>query len=466
MTKVGTKLLKSGHKKTRSNKGLAAKVDQVLTSSCDDDHSNRITRLGNLKQRSKDQEQFLFHISDVTEVYQAELSNKPSKSETSLALRYANRLMGCGNYLLFKNYYSIGETKLSRVHSCQVHLLCPFCAAVRASKSSQRYQERVEHVLSQNKRLKPVFITLTVKNGSDLIERHEHLKNALKTFLERRRDSLKKKRGYCEFSKLEGAVYSYELTRNKKTGEWHPHVHMFALANEWIDRDALINEWQSVTGDSHIVDVRRVKKDKELGYGKAFAEVFKYCLKFSDLSLGDTWEGFKALRGQRLTAAFGSLWGVKIPEGAEDEQLTREDLPYLELLYRFKNNVGYDLAATRHVDAQAAVTTEDGAHDARRRGTSELAYGAPPVGSDARPCLTTTTIDDGEDGMRMEDGNKDVATAIANKALQRLSEHIASYGEHARSRMVLALMPNLEFDVFDRLALERDAVLAASSEPD
>ena len=66
----------------------------------------------------------------------------------------------------------------------------------------------------------------------------------------------------------------------------------------------------------------------------------------------------------------------------------------------------------------------------------------------------------------MEDGNKDVATAISDKALQRLSEHIASYGEHARSRMVLALMPDLEFDVFDRLALERDAVFAASSEPD
>lgn len=458
MTKVGTKLLKSGHKKTRSNKGLAAKVDQVLTSSCDDDHSNRITRLGNLKQRSKDQEQFLFHISDVTEVYQAELSNKPSKSETSLALRYANRLMGCGNYLLFKNYYSIGETKLSRVHSCQVHLLCPFCAAVRASKSSQRYQERVEHVLAQNKRLKPVFITLTVKNGSDLIERHEHLKNALKTFLERRRDSLKKKRGYCEFSKLEGAVYSYELTRNKKTGEWHPHVHMFALANEWIDRDALINEWQSVTGDSHIVDVRRVKKDKELGYGKAFAEVFKYCLKFSDLSLGDTWEGFKALRGQRLTAAFGSLWGVKIPEGAEDEQLTRDDLPYLELLYRFKNNAGYDLAATRHVEPSTVGSGDCGARDEG----SELCV---DVGAATGARTMQPECEDEFRGPNAT-GSKDAATAIANKALQRLSEHIASYGEHARSRMVLALMPDLEFDVFDRLALEHDAVLVASSEPD
>lgn len=448
------------HKKTRTFMSLAASEVQVLTSSCDDDHRARITRLGTLKQRSKDQEQFLFHISDVSEVYQAELSNKPSKSETSLALRYANRLMGCGNYLLFKNYYSIGETKLAKVHSCQVHLLCPFCAAVRASKSSQRYQERVEHVLAQNKRLKPVFITLTVKNGADLSERMSHLKSAFKTLVERRRDSLKKKRGYVEFSKLDGAVFSYELTRNEKTQEWHPHLHMFALANDWIDRDALINEWQSITGDSHIVDVRRVKKDKELGYGKAFAEVFKYSLKFSDLSLGDTWEGFKGLRGQRLTGAIGSLYGVKIPEGNEDEPLNRNDLPYLELLYRFKNNAGYDLAATRHVDAQAAVTTEDGVRAAT---TVERVASKLSSGSDASSML----IEAEEDAQTTDnDRSKDVATAISDKALQRLSEHIASYGEHARSRMVLALMPDLEFDVFDRLALERDAVLAASSEPD
>lgn len=446
------------HKKTRTFMSLAASEVQVLTSSCDDDHRARITRLGNLKQRSKDQEQFLFHISDVSEVYQAELSNKPSKSETSLALRYANRLMGCGNYLLFKNYYSIGETKLAKVHSCQVHLLCPFCAAVRASKSSQRYRERVEHVLAQNKRLKPVFITLTVKNGADLSERMAHLKNAFKTLVDRRRDSLKKKRGYCEFSKLDGAVFSYELTRNPKTKEWHPHLHMFALANDWIDRDALINEWQSITGDSHIVDVRRVKKDKELGYGKAFAEVFKYSLKFSDLSLGDTWEGFKGLRGQRLTGAIGSLYGVKIPEGAEDEQLSRDDLPYLELLYRFKNNAGYDLALTRHVEPSTVGSGDCGA----RGEGSELCV---DVGAATGARTMQPECEDEFRGTNAT-GSKDVATAIANKALERLSEHIASYGEHARSRMVLALMPDLEFDVFDRLALERDAVLAASSEPD
>ena len=441
MIKVGTKLTTNGHKKTRSLNGLAANEDQVLASSCDDNHSDRITRLGKLKQRSKDQEQFLFRISDVREVYQAELDNKPSKSETSLALRYANRLMGCGNYLLFKNYYSIGETKLAKVQSCQVHLLCPFCAAVRASKSSAKYQERVEHVLAQNKRLKPIFITLTVKNGSDLPERMAHLKNSFKTLMDRRRDSLKKGRGFCEFSKLDGGVFSYELTRKKKDKTWHPHIHMFALATDFIDRDALINEWQSITGDSYIVDVRMVRKDKELGYGKAFAEVFKYCLKFSDLSLVDTWEGFKGLRKQRLTSAFGTLWGVKIPEGAEDEQLNRNDLPYLELLYRFKNNAGYDLAHTRHVEAQTIGTTEDGTNGrARQRAERD----ATTTRSDAR----TKLIDDDDEATRTEEErSKDVANDLTNKALERLSEHIASYGERSTSRMILALMPDLDLEI-------------------
>lgn len=436
------------HKKTRTSSSLAASEVQVLASSCDDNHSDRITRLGKLKQRSKDQEQFLFHISDVTEVYQAELDNKPSKSETSLALRYANRLMGCGNYLLFKNYYSIGETKLAKVQSCQVHLLCPFCAAVRASKSSTKYQERVEHVIAQNKRLKPIFITLTVKNGADLPERMAHLKKSFKTLIDRRRDSLKKNRGFCEFSKLDGAVFSYELTRNQKTKEWHPHVHIFALANDFIDRDALINEWQSVTGDSHIVDIRMVKKDKELGYGKAFAEVFKYCLKFSDLSLGDTWEGFKGLRGNRLTGAIGSLYGVKIPEGAEDEQLNRDDLPYLELLYRFKNNAGYDLAHTRHVEAQAAVAEQE-RNEAACEGSQQMRVSTSEGGA------TTMLIDDDDEATRTEEErSKDVANDLTNKALERLSEHIASYGERSTSRMILALMPDLELDIFDQLALE------------
>ena len=94
-------------------------------------------------------------------------------------------------------------------------------------------------ILKDKPNLKPVFITLTVKNGDDLLERFEHLENSFQVLKDRRRDSKKKKgRGFCEFSKIDGCVYSYEIT-NKGNG-WHPHLHMVALVDDWIDEKSFL----------------------------------------------------------------------------------------------------------------------------------------------------------------------------------------------------------------------------------
>ncbi|MFX9703696.1 replication protein, partial [Acinetobacter baumannii] len=87
---------------------------------------------------------------------------------------------------------------------------------------------------------------------------------------------IKKGRGFNEFCKINGAMYSYENTYNEKTNEWHPHIHVFALLDDWIDQDELSQYWQSITGDSMVVDIRRAKKQKDLGYSGAAAEVCKY----------------------------------------------------------------------------------------------------------------------------------------------------------------------------------------------
>ena len=71
----------------------------------------------------------------------------------------------------------------------------------------------------------------------------------------------------------------------RKTGEWHPHIHMFALVDQWIDHQEFSEYWHSLTGDSMVVDVRRARKEKGHGYSKAAAEVCKYALKFGDLSV-------------------------------------------------------------------------------------------------------------------------------------------------------------------------------------
>jgi plasmid rolling circle replication initiator protein Rep len=310
---------------------------------------NRITRFGILKHRSKQQENFLWTLAKYKENYQ---NDKPNE-ESIRATKSAQKLLGCGNFLLFKNFYTIDQVKLAKLQVCNQHLLCPFCAAIRASKAIQKYTERVDEVLSKNRKLKPVLITFTVKNGTDLGERSSHLIKSFRSLLERRRDYLKKGRGFNEFCKIDGAMYSYENTFNESTKEWHPHIHLFALLDEWIDQEQLSELWHEITGDSFIVDVRKVKKTKDSGYAKAAAEVCKYALKFGDLTVENTWEAFKVLKGKRLSGAFGSLWGVKIPDNPADD-INHSDLPYLEMIYKFvfSNRSYYDLTMTRHVEPQ------------------------------------------------------------------------------------------------------------------
>jgi plasmid rolling circle replication initiator protein Rep len=345
-------LPKKDNKKAHISNTLAGGEIQALQSAKADQHRDRITRFSTLKHRAKNQENYLFTLAKFKENYEKDVKNE----ESIEALKSAQKLNECGNYLLFKNFYTIGEVKLAKLRTCGQHLLCPFCAAIRASRAIQRYVERIDQVLQENRKLKPVLITLTVKNGSDLAERSEHLMKSFRTLLERRRDYEKKGRGFNEFCKVQGAMYSYENTFNEKTVEWHPHIHMFALVDQWIDQQEFSEYWHSITGDSMVVDVRRAKKEKGHGYSKAAAEVCKYALKFGDLSVEKTWEAFKVLKGKRLTGSFGLLWGVKIPDTMTDD-MPEGDLPYLEMLYKFVygKNSHYDLAMTRMVEPQAKI---------------------------------------------------------------------------------------------------------------
>ena len=122
-------------------------------------------------------------------------------------------------------------------------------------------------------------------------------------------------------------------------------------AGEPLRQEELAETWHDITLDSYIVDIRRVKKTKEHGYSKAVAEVCKYALKFSDLSMENTFHAFLTLKGKRLTGSFGSMHGLKIEKAVPDEMLS-DDIPYLEMLYRFvfgEKRSYYDLQVTKDV---------------------------------------------------------------------------------------------------------------------
>ena len=339
------------NKKAHNSSTLAGAELQASTSTYVDEHNDRIARLATLKNRAKQQENHLWSLAAFD-------TDKDTKDKAScLATKSAHKLSQCGNYLLFKNYYTVGEVKLTKMRVCNQHLLCPFCASIRASRSIKRNNPKVVEILRQNRKLKPVLLTLTVSNGSDLAERQKHLMDSFRTLIKRRQDWLKKGWGYNEFCKLLGGFYSYENTYNEKTCEWHPHLHIFGVLEEWIDQESLSSTWHEITGDSMIVDIRRVRKHKELGYGKAIAEVCKYALKFGDLSVEKTWEAYTVLKGDRkvglrLSGSFGLLRGVKMDDEATTDDDLQEDLPYLEMLYKFVfgKHSYYDLVMTRQVE--------------------------------------------------------------------------------------------------------------------
>jgi len=242
-------------------------------------------------------------------------------------------LLNCGNYALFREYFTIGETRLSRICTCKKHLLCPLCAIRRGAKALRVYLARVEHLRSQDKNLRPYLVTFTVRNGPDLAERFSHLVHCLRAYHKRRKGA----RQHGEIRKASGAVWSYEFT-NKGNG-WHPHVHAVWLCREAPDMFKLREEWKGITDDSFMCDVRPVDDADPVA---AFCEVFKYALKFSSLADADRLQAYLTLKGKRLQDSFGELRGLKVEPLDSDELL--DDLPYIERLYKFIVGRGYELA--------------------------------------------------------------------------------------------------------------------------
>ncbi|WP_426154346.1 protein rep, partial [Pseudomonas sp. DC3000-4b1] len=245
------------------------------------------------------------------------------------AIKTAAGLASCGNYLHFREYFTVGKVRLHNATFCKQHLVCPLCAIRRGAKALGAYLARWEVIQAERPDLLPYLITLTVKNGDDLEERQAHLTRSLRRLLDRRRNYglPGRARPWTELCKAEGAVYTLELT-NKGNG-WHPHCHMIALCASKPSQSVLSHEWLSVTGDSMIVDCRPITGDPSEG----FMEVFKYAVKFSDLSLEDNWFAAQRLKGKRLLNSFGLFRGVEIPESLLDEPL--DQLPYWDRFYRF-----------------------------------------------------------------------------------------------------------------------------------
>jgi len=238
-----------------------------------------------------------------------------------------DKVKHCGDYLVFRHYFTVDQVKLHAAYLCRKHLLCPLCAIRRGSKALAAYLDRWEVIKSSNERLKPFLVTLTVKDGEHLDERFRHLHASQRELWKR------KQRGRGSvLDGVVGAVWSYEVKRGSGSGSWHPHLHMIALAENIPDQIELAAEWHNITGDSFIVDVRPISESDP---ASGFIEVFKYAVKFSDQPPADTVHAWSTLSGKRLLASSGCFRGVQVHESLLDDPEGLEGLPYVQLFYKF-----------------------------------------------------------------------------------------------------------------------------------
>jgi hypothetical protein len=156
-----------------------------------------------------------------------------------------------------------------------------------------------------------------------------------------------------------GWIRSVEVTRNKETGQAHPHFHCLILVpsgyfvgRKYIKATKWVELWQQCLRVDYppIIDIKAVKgksTDAE-DMAAAVCETLKYSVKEDDLEVEADWliELTNQLRGTRAVNVGGCLKGFMKPE-AEDEDLINiadsEDakLPEsdISVYFGFKENI-------------------------------------------------------------------------------------------------------------------------------
>jgi len=285
------------------------------------------------------------------------------------------KMISCGNNLHYWHFPRVDQWRLKDGMTCQQHLLCGGCARRRAIRQSFSYGEKVKLLLEQNPELTPVLITRTVKNRLSLSESWTSLNQAHRKLTVRRRNAMSASstvRGSrtknSPMRLIEGGAGTYEFKKGKNSGLWHPHSHEVALLAPGVPfrrhkktikytcpetgnkqfkdvyyfcpdafQQELAEEWFSVTGDSFIVDVRRIDTSDSESYIGGMLEVFSYTLKSSSLSPADQIHAYQTLcrgsRVRRLIYSYGNLRGVEVPE--TDRDIVEKELMWETYVDRF-----------------------------------------------------------------------------------------------------------------------------------
>ena len=186
----------------------------------------------------------------------------------------ALRLRLCGRWLEYAVNRELKKVKLVKASSCHVRL-CPICAWRRSlnvfrNLSAVYAEDRKQH--------KHIFLTLTQKNVT-AEELDGEIQKISKGFLRLLR--LKEVKEV-----VQGYTRCIEITYNKHTNKYHPHIHAILSVKKsyghkaYLSQKFFVEKWQKILelNYSPIVDIRKIEQLN----GKSVAEVAKYSIKSID----------------------------------------------------------------------------------------------------------------------------------------------------------------------------------------
>lgn len=172
---------------------------------------------------------------------------------------------------------------------------CQPCMRAKANKIARNLEARLSAGRDQEYR----FVTLTLA----------HTDQPLADQIRRLYASFRRVRSRDLWKRTQrGGAFMLEVKRSK-TG-WHPHLHI-VTSGSFINQRALSELWREVTGDSFIVDVRKVRSAHDAAY-----YVSKYITKGTSADVWDdedaAQEWITASKGVRTCSTFGSWRGESL----------------------------------------------------------------------------------------------------------------------------------------------------------
>ncbi len=216
--------------------------------------------------------------------------------------KFVKRLKQCRAFAWFVQSEQTGKL---RVQSSRCKLRwCPICRDVSRHIVTLAVQGWLE------KQRYPKMLTLTLKHSDD----------PLQLQVKRIYDCFRKLRQRALFKRLvTGGVWFFQLTYNNNDQQWHPHIHCL-IAGKFLPRGEIKKLWHKITGDSTIIDIRRVR-DLEA----CAQEVARYATSPADittLTLDNSLDVYYATKSKRITGSWGNARSIVLKPKREDDDET------------------------------------------------------------------------------------------------------------------------------------------------